>query len=344
MKSQEKKVFIGLSGGVDSSVSAALLQEAGYKVTGVFIRVWQPDFFKCDWKDDRLDAMRVCAKLGIQFRELDLEKEYKKKVVNYMIREYKTGRTPNPDVACNRCIKFGKFYAWARAQRADFVATGHYARRVRNTLLTGTDQNKDQSYFLWQIQREQLPHLLFPVGAMKKSEVRKIAKRLGLITAEKKDSQGLCFVGKVDMKEFLSHYIKPKKGVVQNDSGKVVGEHDGAFFYTIGERIAWEYVVGKDMQKNILFVSRKNQDSAFAQARREVEIADCNWVSRTPHNRERLAACLRYRAPLASCKIMQHRVLHKKARIVFDTPQLAAPGQSLVLYNGSVCLGGGVIL
>lgn len=364
-----KRVFVGLSGGVDSSVSAALLKRAGFEVTGVFIRVWQPDFFECGWKDDRLDAMRVCATLGITFYELNLEREYKKEVVDYMIREYRAGRTPNPDVACNRFVKFGKFYQWARGQGADFVATGHYARVVpilqgkiedprfvkqigkRNKLLAGTDINKDQSYFLWRIQREQLSHLLFPVGGMKKLEVRRIAKNFGLITADKKDSQGLCFVGKVDMKEFLSHYIKPKKGQVLGEHGEKIGEHEGALFYTIGERVAGGYVVGKDVRKNILFVSRKNPEGMFTGApclpagrRREVEIVDCNWVGKPPRVSERLAARLRYRAPLTPCRLfIQSPSSGKRARAVFEAPQLAAPGQSLVLYRGEELIGGGVI-
>lgn len=345
-----KKVFVGLSGGVDSSVSAALLKEAGYEVMGVFIRVWQPDFFECNWKDDRLDAMRVCATLGIPFKELNLEKEYKKEVVDYMIREYKAGRTPNPDVACNRFIKFGGFYNWAMANGVDFVATGHYAQIQKNILLAGSDTNKDQSYFLWQIKKEQLPHILFPVGGMKKPEVRKLAKKFGLITAEKKDSQGLCFVGKVDMKEFLSHYIKPKRGKVANESGEATGEHNGAAFYTMGERLAGGYVVAKDMKKNTVIISQKNITGELARAQTEVTIKDCNWVSGEPKSGKRYQARTRYRAPLVPCYIFdEHSVSIKK--VVFDAPQTVAPGQSLVLYlpraksrgDGEILLGGGII-
>ncbi|MDO8591094.1 MAG: tRNA 2-thiouridine(34) synthase MnmA, partial [bacterium] len=235
---QLSKVYVGLSGGVDSSVSAALLKKQGFDVTGVFIKVWQPDFIECTWKEDRLDAMRVCAKLDIPFIELNLEKEYKKEVADYMIAEYKAGKTPNPDVMCNKQIKFGAFYNFARNQGADYIATGHYARIVKRktynakrknekikssshplhatcyTLHVASDANKDQSYFLWNIKQEQLPHILFPVGGMLKPEVRRLAKRFGLITADKKDSQGLCFLGKIDMKEFLKNYIKLKPGNV----------------------------------------------------------------------------------------------------------------------------------
>ena len=353
--SSQKKVFVGLSGGVDSSVSAALLQKVGYEVAGVFIRVWQPDFFICNWKNDRLDAMRVCAKLGIPFSELNLEKEYKKEVVDYMIREYKAGRTPNPDVACNSFIKFGGFYKWALANGADFIATGHYARIENKQLLAGSDKNKDQSYFLWQIKKEQLPHILFPVGGMKKPEVRKLAKEFGLITAGKKDSQGLCFVGKVDMKEFLSHYIKQKSGEVKNEKGETVGEHDGAAFYTIGERLLGGYVVAKDMKENEVVISQKNTDGELAHAQTKVVITDCNWVSGAPEEGKRYLARTRYRAPFISCSISnehssnEHSVSIKK--IVFDVPQTVASGQSLVIYlpraessgDSEVLLGGGII-
>lgn len=347
---QRQKVFIGLSGGVDSSVSAALLKKAGYEVTGVFIRVWAPDFFHCSWKDDRLDAMRVCATLGIPFKELNLEKKYKKEVVDYMIREYKAGRTPNPDVACNRFIKFGGFYKWAMANGADFVATGHYARIEKKKLLAGNDANKDQSYFLWQTRKEQLPHILFPVGGMKKPEVRQLAKKFELITAEKKDSQGLCFVGKVDMKEFLSHYIKLKKGKVVNESGEVTGEHSGAAFYTMGERLSGKYVISKDMKKNTVMVSQKNTAGALPQARSEIIITDCNWVSDVPESGKKYLARTRYRAELIPCRIFDgHSVSIRK--VVFGTTQTVAPGQSLVLYlprakssgGGEVILGGGII-
>ena len=348
--------MVGLSGGVDSSVSAALLKKAGYEVTGVFIRVWNPNHpssppFQggvgggdCQAADDRLDAMRVCATLGIPFRELNLEKEYKKEVVDYMIREYKAGKTPNPDVMCNRFIKFGKFYEWAMKNGADFVATGHYARikPATKTLIVANDANKDQSYFLWQIRHEQLPHILFPVGEMKKPEVRKIAKKFGLITADKKDSQGLCFVGKIDMKEFLVHYIKPKKGRVVNESGEFVGEHTGAAFFTIGERLAGGYVVAKDMKKNTLAISQKDAAGEVAQMQRGIKIKNCNWVSGAPRAGKNYSARLRYRQPLQSCRISSSH--GRTQKILFETPQIAASGQSLVLYDGDVMLGGGVIL
>lgn len=362
---QRKKVFVGLSGGVDSSVSALLLKKEGYEVTGVFIRVWQPSFAKatdgkpdffsnCQAADDRLDAMRVCAKLGIPFIELDLEKEYKKEVVDYMIREYKAGKTPNPDVMCNRFIKFGGFYSWAMKDGADFVATGHYARidHDTNTLMTANDTNKDQSYFLWQIKKEQLPHILFPVGGMKKPDVRKLAKKHGLITADKKDSQGLCFVGKIDMKDFLRHYITEKPGKVLNEKGKVLGTHTGAFLYTIGERYGGVltrsdlgennsyYVIAKDVRKNTLTVSTKAPDGTTGGMVTEVRLKNCNWLVK-PEKGTVYMARSRYRAPLQNATLIIH---NSKFIIRFESAQSSiAPGQSLVLYDGDTLIGGGII-
>jgi len=231
-----KKVFVGVSGGVDSSTSVALLKKQGYDVTGVFIKVWQPDFVECQWKEDRLDAMGVCADLGIPFLDLDLEEEYKSDVFDYMVSEYKQGRTPNPDVMCNKKIKFGGFLDFAKNKGADFIATGHYVRWQGKKLLMGVDKGKDQSYFLWTLTQDQLKYCIFPIGQYEKTKVRRLAKKFGLLTAQKKDSQGLCFVGKVDMKEFLQRFIPQKEGLVLNTDGQVIGVHEGIFFYTIGQR------------------------------------------------------------------------------------------------------------
>lgn len=368
-------VYVGLSGGVDSSVSVALLKKAGYDVTGVFIRVWQPDFFECQWKDDRLDAMRVCAALGIPFRELDLEREYKKEVVDYMIAEYQAGKTPNPDVMCNRFIKFGAFYEWAMKQGGDFVATGHYARIMKDgtrnmehrkktprsssyILHASSDPKKDQSYFLWQLRTEQLSRILFPVGGFKKTEVRKLAKKFGLITADKKDSQGLCFIGKVDMKEFLSHYITPKPGDIVDERGRKLGRHEGAFFYTLGERASvggkkgvegrW-YISGKDMKKNTLTVSQKNSENILEGSVTEVFLKQCNWLTK-PENNAAYSARVRYRQPLQQCRFRIPAYAEASAdrhdsqfKIIFKTPQTVAPGQSLVVYDGDMLIGGGII-
>ncbi|TSC67895.1 MAG: tRNA-specific 2-thiouridylase [Parcubacteria group bacterium Gr01-1014_72] len=366
MSGQKKKVFVGLSGGVDSSVSAALLKKAGYDVTGVFIKVWSPDFLECSWKDDRLDAMRVAAHFRIPFKTLDLEEEYKRDVVDYMIREYKTGRTPNPDVFCNKHIKFGAFYKWALSHGADFVATGHYAQIMEHKtwnmehrkssdvssfmLQVSRDLEKDQSYFLWQIRKEQLPHILFPVGGMKKTEVRKLAKKFGLITAKKKDSQGLCFLGKVDMKEFLSHYITPKKGAVLDRAGTIIGEHDGAFFFTIGQRHGFRiakqssddaprYVIAKNVAHNTITVAAKNLSGTFDSSTKEVLISDVNWLGdEPPHLSVIYAARVRYRQPLQRCRVESRE---SNFAIFFEEPQTAVAGQSLVLYDGETLLGGG---
>ena len=376
------KVFVGLSGGVDSSVSAALLKKQDYEVTGVFIKVWTPDFIECTWKEDRLDAMRVCAKLQIPFITLDLSKEYKKEVVDYMIAEYKAGRTPNPDVMCNRYVKFGGFYDFARENGADYVATGHYARVLSSSrmwgsrldsrlhgndnlvLATGNDDNKDQSYFLWTLKQEQLAHTLFPVGHLEKPEVRKLAKKFGLPTADKKDSQGLCFLGKIDVKEFLKHFIKPKKGNVLNTEGEVIGTHDGAFFFTLGERHGFTtlvartvldeeakpyYVVAKDVKDNTLTVSHDPKRSADGELRTTFEIKDLNWINGTPATGKSLFARIRYRQPLQGCNVDcatpgVAQSTFAKVSVHFTEAQTGgAAGQSIVFYDAEVCLGGGVI-
>ncbi|MFC1802234.1 tRNA 2-thiouridine(34) synthase MnmA, partial [Patescibacteria group bacterium] len=240
VKNKSKKVFVGMSGGVDSSVSAVLLKKQGYNVVGCFIKTWHPDFLPCTWKEDRLDAMRVCAFLEIPFIDIDLEKEYKEEVFQYMVSEYREGRTPNPDVMCNKKIKFGGFFKKAMSLGADFVATGHYARNVlrggKQNLMKGVDNNKDQTYFLWTLTQEKLEKIIFPIGHLEKKEVRKLAKKFNLPTAEKKESQGLCFVGKIEMKDFLKRFLEEKKGDVLNEKGEVVGWHEGAQYYTIGQR------------------------------------------------------------------------------------------------------------
>ncbi len=338
-----------MSGGVDSSVSAALLQKAGYEVIGVFIKVWQPDWIHCTWKEDRLDAMRVAAKLEIPFVTLDLEKEYKEEVVDYMIKEYKEGRTPNPDVMCNRFVKFGGFFTWAMKQGADFIATGHYARIKGGKLLMGRDSNKDQSYFLWTLTQEQLSKTLFPVGNIEKPEVRKLAKKFGLPNALKRDSQGLCFIGKIDIKEFLSHYIEVKKGDVLNIKGEVIGEHDGAFFFTIGERHGFNilkktsndgpyYVVEKDIEKNTITVANKNAEGDLPNEIRQINLKDMNWNQGKVPIGKILLARSRYREELQEVKFVnENTVEFEKAQTTLSI------GQSLVVYDGEVCLGGGTI-
>ena len=381
-----------MSGGVDSSVSALLLKQTGYDVTGVFIKVWQPEFFEpartrpngcssgrmnkkeilnrsggCTWRQDRLDAMRVCAKLDIPFVTLNLEDEYKNEVVDYMIEEYKRGRTPNPDVMCNKYVKFGGFFDWAMKQGADYVATGHYARiqKIKNIhstiranegydykMLAGDDKNKDQSYFLWTLTQTQLSKTLFPVGNIEKPEVRKLAEKYGLSTAIKKDSQGLCFIGKIDIKDFLKNYIKEKKGKVLNEAGKKIGEHDGVFYLTIGQRHGFKvtektandtpyYIINKDIKNNMIIVSQDSTKVISGESK-IIKLENVNWtLGETPDLSKKYSARIRYRQPLEECKIIK---VGKDFELHFTKSQKAiTPGQSAVIYDGEMCLGGGII-
>lgn len=346
-KEKRKKVYVGMSGGVDSSVSVTLLQDAGYEVTGVFIKVWQPDFLDCTAREDREDAMRVAAKLGIPFKTLNLEDEYKRGVVDYMISEYKKGRTPNPDVMCNKFVKFGKFYDWALAEGADFVATGHYAETDGKKLLKSKDEDKDQTYFLWKLTTDKLSHILFPVGGMEKGGVREIARTKNIPVAEKKDSQGVCFIGKMDMKEFLGHFVESSSGDVLDVDGNVIGQHDGALFYTIGQRRGFDvvkktpdagayFIVSKNMEANTITVLSEKEKNEKEERVGEVSIEDVNWISGTPADGE-YECRFRHRQPLIKCEL-------KGDKVMFEEPQASVnPGQSLVLYSGEVCLGGGII-
>jgi len=375
----KNKVYVGVSGGVDSSVSAYLLKEAGYFVTGVFIRVWYPDFLECNWKDERRDAMKVCAELGIPFKELDLEDVYKKEVADYMINEYKAGRTPNPDVMCNKYVKFEGFFDWAISEGADYVATGHYARissvdEIREALSTkhqitnklelpkfqllkGVDGNKDQSYFLWALTQKQLSKTLFPVGGLEKPEVRRIAKEAGLLTAEKKDSQGICFLGEVSMKEFLKKLAKPTKGKVLGEGGEEIGYHDGAILYTIGERHGFTitkktpndkpyFVVSKDIENNTITVSDNMGEQGPIFNATEVVLEKINWINEVPEENKKYSARIRYRQELQNCTIKYLRLSASESLCicVFEEKQKAtAVGQSVVVYDREVCLGGGII-
>jgi len=392
----KKVVFVGLSGGVDSAVSATLLKKSGYEVVGVFIKTWHPDFLVCNEEEERHDAMRVAAFLDIPFLTFDFESVYKKEVADYMISEYKAGRTPNPDVMCNKEVKFGAFFKKAISMGADYVATGHYARlgrasrklqvlKVRKEkklykldepygLLTGCDSTKDQSYFLWTLKQEQLSKILFPVGHLEKTEVRKLAKKFNLPVAEKKDSQGICFLGQVDLKEFLKHYIKEKKGKVLNVVGEEIGHHSGAVFNTLGERHGFTvtkkgpddgayYVVGKDIKKNILVVSQdknylaKSTDifllknsSCSRQSRSQVSLQDnfylclkdTNWISKVPELNKDYTAQIRYHGEFLPCVL---KITGKTmAEVTFKELVLVASGQSCVIYDKDVCLGGGVVV
>jgi tRNA-specific 2-thiouridylase len=389
----KKRVVVGLSGGVDSSVAAYLLKEQGYEVIGMFMKNWHDDTVtlsnECPWLDDSNDAMIVAQQLGTPFQTIDLSSEYKDRIVDYMFAEYKAGRTPNPDVLCNREIKFDVFLDAALKLGADFVATGHYCRKgvlekegkQVFQLLAGKDPNKDQSYFLCQLNQTQLSKALFPIGELLKPEVRAIAKKAGLDTAEKKDSQGLCFIGKVHLPDFLQQRLEPKKGKVielpfdsnafsngfaENDLlhisqpyqlrpelGEIIGEHNGAHYYTIGQRRGLNigghekplFVIGTDTEKNIIYTGsgddhpglyRKglfipNQDEHWIRDDRKLPIGESqNYIAR-----------IRYRQPLEKC------TLHKKEEglyIIFDRPQRGVtPGQFAAWYEGEELIGSGVI-
>lgn len=335
-----------MSGGVDSSVSALLLKQQGYDVTGVFIKVWQPDFVECTWKEDRLDAMRVAALLDIPFITLDLEKEYKEGVIDYMIEEYGKGRTPNPDVMCNREVKFGAFLTWAKAHGGEYIATGHYAKNDGTTLLASNDQEKDQTYFLWTLKKNLLPQILFPIGDMEKSEVRELATKHGLHVSTKKDSQGLCFVGTIDVKTLLKNYIQEQVGNVINEKGELIGTHNGVMFFTIGERHGFTitkkstndtayFVIAKDVENNTLTVSHEVKQEKDGEI---FTLHSVNWT-RVLMEGDMCQARARYRAPLAQVEVID--ATHIK---VVGGSIVKASGQSLVLYDGAVCLGGGIIV
>lgn len=353
----KQKVFVGLSGGVDSSVSAYLLKKAGYDVTGVFIRTWQPDFIECTWRDERRDAMRIAAELDIPFLECDAEEEYKKDVAMYMIEEYKKGRTPNPDVMCNRVVKFGVFWEFSKARGADYIATGHYARIRKNSqgenneyeLLVGVDPSKDQSYFLWKLSSDDMAHILFPVGHLNKNEVRKVAKKAGISTATKKDSQGVCFLGMLDMKDFLSHYIEKQNGNVLNTKGEVIGEHEGALFFTLGERHGFTiskrdtneqrplYVVSKNIERNEIVVSEEKEfkDSS------DILIQEMTVPAK--YTNEKLECQIRYHGQRHECTITVSGPEKFKVNFEMECPTVAS-GQSVVFYKNEHLLGGGVVV
>lgn len=343
-----RNVFVGLSGGVDSAVSAAFLTSRGFNVVGVFIKIWQPEFIECTWKEDRLDALRVAVALKIPFREVDLSEEYRREVITRMLDDYRSGITPNPDVLCNRHIKFGSFAKWAFREGAEYVATGHYAR-IRQTgahveLLRGVDASKDQSYFLHTLTEQNLARSMFPVGDLEKSEVRALARSWKLPVRDKPDSQGLCFVGDVSMPEFLKRFITLSPGPVFDMAGKRIGEHEGAALYTIGQRHGFtldasdgkpHYVVEVDVERNALVVSEKRSDAE----REVIRVRDMHWIGTSPLPVE--------------CEIeTRYRELPTPARLERDgqfvrvrsrSPRVVSFGQSLVAYQGERCLGGGII-
>ncbi len=376
-----KTVYVGLSGGVDSSVTAALLKKQGYDVVGVYMKNWSQDLpgFTCPWKQDFTDAKRVAVQLDIPFKMFDFEKEYKQKVVDYMVAEYKAGRTPNPDVMCNQEVKFKLFLDASLEDGADFIATGHYAAvgrvmsyesRVKkgdteNKLMThdsrlltqlkkAKDGNKDQTYFLYRVTSKALEKTLFPLGEYTKPEVRELAKEFGLVTATKKESMGICFVGKVGIKDFLLNELGPQKpGDIIDQLGIKVGQHEGAIFYTIGQRHGLDvgggmpyYVVGKNMQKNEVYVTTDISDNRLWN--KKFNLTDVHWINQSPLQGgtllqgSTLQVRTRHRAPLVDCEVVQTKTGYSV--MLKDDIRALTPGQSAVLYCGDTCLGGGIIV
>jgi tRNA-specific 2-thiouridylase len=358
-----KTVFVGMSGGVDSSVSAVLLKEQGYHVVGVYMKNWSKDLpgMKCPWAEDLADAKRVATKLDIDFMIFDFETEYKQKVVDYMLDEFKKGNTPNPDIMCNQEIKFKLFYEISREKGADFIATGHYANSEGDKLLKAVDENKDQTYFLYRISKDAIAHTIFPIGNMLKPDVKKLAAEKGLDNAYKKESMGVCFVGDVGMKDFLKEYLKSTEDkekylrpgkIIDRETGEVLGYHDGAIFYTVGQRHGLNvggglpyYVVDKNMDKNEVYVSKNlNDENLWTKT---LELKD---VILRENADEGMAVDvrLRHRAKLEKAIIKNPAGDFENGNgtctLEFvDDIKRTASGQSAVIYKDNVCLGGGIL-
>ncbi len=351
MADTRRTVFVGLSGGVDSAVSAALLAEAGHRVTGVFVRVALSGY-PCSAGEDRREAIRVAAHLGIPFRDIDLSGEYRTQVFEASMSAYRRGETPNPDALCNREIKFGLLYDYAMAAGADALATGHYARIQDGTLMTGADPEKDQSYFLWAVAGERLARVLFPVGGLRKGQVRAAAKKRGLPNALRKDSQGICFLGGLSMDQALVRELEPVPGEVLDAGGARVGTHQGAVLYTMGQRHGFNvhatraqeeplYVVGKDMGRNTITVAPQGGTPERARAphkERTLRLRETNWIGGFDDGA--YGARFRYRQPLLPASISR---AGDGAAVRIPDPGPIPLGQSLVLYDGERCLGGGII-
>ena len=340
------RIYVGMSGGVDSSVAASLLVEQGHDVTGVYMKNWSQDLpgMKCPWAEDLADAKRVAVQLGIDFLVFDFEREYRDKVVQYMIDEYQAGRTPNPDIMCNQEVKFRLFLDAAMEHGAEMIATGHYARtNSKGQLLRAHDDNKDQTYFLYRVTNDALKKTLFPLGDYTKQQVREMAAERDLFTARKKESMGVCFVGQVGMRDFLSQYVDSKPGdIIDSSTGRSVGRHDGAIFYTIGQRHGLDvggglayYVTGKDMARNEVYVSQNLNDEAIW--RRTATLSDVHWIDGKPQSHI-FHARIRHRGELVSAQLVGD------STIEFTEAQRAlTPGQSVVLYDDQLCLGGGIV-
>ena len=354
------KVIVGMSGGVDSSVSAYLLMQQGYQVEGLFMKNWEEDDTDeyCAAADDLKDAQAVCEKLGIPLHTVNFASEYWDNVFEYFLEEYKAGRTPNPDIMCNKEIKFKAFLQFAaEALNADFIATGHYVRRAlrddKYVMLRGDDNNKDQSYFLYTLSHEHLAQTLFPVGEIEKPEVRRIAEEQNLITHDKKDSTGICFIGERKFKDFLQKFLPAQPGKIEDTDGQVVGDHEGLMYHTLGQRKGlliggmkegsgepW-YVVDKDLERNVLVVGQgKDHPRLYANGLMANQL---HWVDRVgPKTTLRCTVKTRYRQTDVACTLLVGDDGY--ARVLFDQPEKAVtPGQSAVFYSDDVCLGGGII-
>lgn len=359
-KNSKKKVICGMSGGVDSSVSAFILQQQGYQVEGLFMKNWEEDDDTdyCTAANDLADAQAVCDKLGIKLHKINFAAEYWDNVFEHFLAEYKAGRTPNPDILCNKEIKFKAFLEYAVEDLgADYIATGHYVRRSdvngQTKLLRGLDSNKDQSYFLYTLSKDQVAQSLFPVGEIEKPIVRAIAGDLGLITAEKKDSTGICFIGERKFKDFLARFLPAQPGEIHMVDGKVIGKHDGLMYYTLGQRKGLGiggvkglsedpfYVVEKDLINNVLVVAQGNDNSALLS--QGLMATQLYWIDRLPIRQNlRCTVKTRYRQKDVDCEVIP--INDDCIEVRFDEPQIAVtPGQSAVFYQGEVCLGGGVI-
>lgn len=351
---KDTKVVVGVSGGVDSSVAALLLKEEGYDVVGIFMKNWDEEDENgvCTAEVDYEDAIKVCNEIGIDYYSINFEKEYHDRVFEYFLDEYRKGRTPNPDIMCNKEIKFKAFLDYAKNLGADYVATGHYARVKKEdgetVMLRGLDDNKDQTYFLSQLSQDQIKDILFPVGELQKSDVRRIAKENNLATADKKDSTGICFIGERNFNEFLSNYLPAQEGNIVDEDGNIIGRHDGLMYHTIGQRRglgiggegkAW-FVYGKDLEKNELLVCQgKDNELLFSN-----KLYASNYSTFSNKERKKEFDCtakFRYRQKDINCHV---KLLDdNKVEVTYDKTKAVTPGQAAVFYDGEVCIGSGII-
>ena len=342
-----------MSGGVDSSVAAAVLKDQGYDVTGVYMKNWTKDLpgLICPWQQDYQDAKRVAVQLGIPFKVYDFQRDYRQKVVDYMTREYQAGHTPNPDIMCNQEIKFKLFLDTALKDGADLIATGHYARTKKGKLFVAKNKDNDQTYFLYRVGTKALVKTLMPIGEFNsKAEVRKLANKYSLVTADKKDSQGICFVGKVGIKDFLLYELgRQSRGPIIDQNGQIIGEHDGSIFYTIGQRHGLDvggglpyYVTGKDVKKNEIYVTTDLQDEGLW--KNDVNLRDSFWIcGLSPTKTTKLQVRLRYRLPLVAVDQLISAAKTNLEVKLAEPVRAITPGQSAVIYYGDQVLGGGIV-